>query len=152
MPLEREDEFGTKEKSINTAPFWIGFTSNFNAIARIDPAKGVDPFRRDVTADPGWSFTARVVGSTLANPYQVIAGAIGSLSGPLHGGANEEVLVQLEEIGGAANVKKWLDDGVFYLVSPLDSANMTEVELTEEQEMLLNWLDKNQVEHVRVKE
>ena len=49
-------------------------------------------------------------------------------------------------------VKKWLDDGVFYLVSPLDSANMTEVELTEEQEIMLNWLDKNNVQHVRVKE
>jgi len=49
-------------------------------------------------------------------------------------------------------VKKWLDEGVFYLVSPLDSANMTEVELTEEQETLLNWLDKNQVAHLRVKE
>ena len=49
-------------------------------------------------------------------------------------------------------VRKWLDDGVFYLVSPLDSANMTEVELTEEQEIMLNWLDKNQVEHVRANE
>ena len=51
-----------------------------------------------------------------------------------------------------AEVRKWLDDGVFYLVSPLDSANMTEVELTEEQEIMLNWLDKNQVELVRVNE
>jgi hypothetical protein len=50
------------------------------------------------------------------------------------------------------DVRKWLDDGVFYLVSPLDSANITEVELTEEQEMVLNWLDNNQVEHVRVRE
>jgi hypothetical protein len=49
-------------------------------------------------------------------------------------------------------VRKWLDDGVFYLVSPLDSANMTQVELTEEQEVMLNWLDKNQVKHVRVNE
>ena len=49
-------------------------------------------------------------------------------------------------------IRKWLDEGVFYLVSPLDSANMTEVELTEEQETLLNWLDKNQIAHVRVKE
>lgn len=55
------------------------------------------------------TFTARVIGSTLATPYQTIAGAIGSLSGPLHGGANEEVLRQLEEIGSAANVKTWLD-------------------------------------------
>ena len=49
-------------------------------------------------------------------------------------------------------VRKWLDDGVFYLVSPLDSANMTEVELTEEQESLLGWLQKNGVQHVRVVE
>jgi len=47
-------------------------------------------------------------------------------------------------------VAKWLDDGVFYLVSPLDTANMTEVELTEEQEAMLAWLDRNQVRHVRV--
>ena len=46
------------------------------------------------------TFTARVTGSTLANPYQVIASAIGTLSGPLHGGANEEALRQFEEIGG----------------------------------------------------
>ena len=55
------------------------------------------------------TFTARVTGSTLANPYQVIASAIGSLSGPLHGGANEEALAQFEEIGSPAKVEKWLD-------------------------------------------
>ena len=32
--------------------------------------------------------------------------------------------------------------GVFYLVSPLDTANMTEVEITEEQESLLGWLNR----------
>lgn len=55
------------------------------------------------------TFTARVTGSTLANPYHVVAAAIGSLAGPLHGGANEEVLHQLGEIGGPENVKTWLD-------------------------------------------
>ena len=55
------------------------------------------------------TFTARVTGSTLATPFQSMAAAVGSLSGPLHGGANEEVLVQLEEIGGPENVQKWLD-------------------------------------------
>ena len=49
-------------------------------------------------------------------------------------------------------VDKWLDEGVFYLVSPLDSANMTEVEITEEQEALLFWLNRNQVQHVRAVE
>jgi hypothetical protein len=47
-------------------------------------------------------------------------------------------------------VAKWLEEGVFYLVSPLDTANMTEVELTEEQEAMLTWLDRNQIQHVRV--
>jgi citrate synthase len=55
------------------------------------------------------TFTARVVGSSLANPYAVISAAVGSLSGPLHGGANEECLVQLEEIGSPDKVKPWLD-------------------------------------------
>jgi citrate synthase len=55
------------------------------------------------------TFTARVTGSTLANPYQTIASAIGSLSGPLHGGANEEALRQFEEIGGPEHVKTWLE-------------------------------------------
>jgi len=55
------------------------------------------------------TFTARVVGSSLANPYASISSALGSLSGPLHGGANEEVLIQLEEIGSTENVKPWLD-------------------------------------------
>ena len=49
-------------------------------------------------------------------------------------------------------VAQWLDDGVFYLVSPLDTANMTEVELTEEQEDFLQWLSTNQVQHVRIVE
>ena len=49
-------------------------------------------------------------------------------------------------------VDKWLDDGVFYLVSPLDSANMTEVEITEEQEAMLSWLNRNQIQHVRAVE
>lgn len=55
------------------------------------------------------TFTARVTGSTLATPYQTIASAIGSLSGPLHGGANEEALRQFEEIGGPEKAKTWLD-------------------------------------------
>jgi hypothetical protein len=49
-------------------------------------------------------------------------------------------------------VAKWLDEGVFYLVSPLDSANATEVELTEEQESLLIWLQRNGIQQVRLLE
>jgi hypothetical protein len=50
----------------------------------------------------------------------------------------------------ADDVARWIEEGVFYLVSPLDTANMTEVELTEEQEAFLQWLKENQVQHVRV--
>jgi citrate synthase len=45
------------------------------------------------------TFSTLVTGSTLASPYSVIAGAIGTLSGPLHGGANQRVLEMLWEIG-----------------------------------------------------
>ncbi len=55
------------------------------------------------------TFAALVAGSTLAGPYSVIAAAIATLSGPLHGGANERVLEMLEEIGSPSNAKSWLD-------------------------------------------
>ena len=47
-------------------------------------------------------------------------------------------------------VEKWIDEGVMYLVSPLDTANMTEVELSEEQEAFLHWLKAQNVRHVRL--
>ena len=47
-------------------------------------------------------------------------------------------------------VRGWLDDGVIALVSPLDTANMTEVELTEDQEAFLQWLQTHGVRHVVV--
>ncbi len=51
-----------------------------------------------------------------------------------------------------AEVARWLEDGVIFLVSPLDTANMTEVELSEEQEALLEWLHRNHIERVRLVE
>ena len=48
--------------------------------------------------------TVRLVGSTGANPYASIAAGITALWGPAHGGANEAVLKQLEEIGTPDNV------------------------------------------------
>jgi hypothetical protein len=51
-----------------------------------------------------------------------------------------------------AEVDRTLDEGVVYLVSPLDTAGMTEVEITEEQEQLLQWLHDQGVQHVRVVE
>ena len=58
------------------------------------------------------TFSARVTGSTLAAPYTVVSAAVGTLTGPLHGGANEEVLQMLDEIGSTENVRPWLEDAM----------------------------------------
>jgi citrate synthase len=58
------------------------------------------------------TFSSRVTGSTLANPYTVISSAIGTLTGPLHGGANEEVLDMLDEIGSVENTRRWAEEAV----------------------------------------
>ena len=55
------------------------------------------------------TFAAMVTGSTLATPSYVIAAAVGTLAGPLHGGANEHVIQMLQEIGTPENAHAWLD-------------------------------------------
>lgn len=54
------------------------------------------------------TFTARVVAGTLANIYASVVGAIGALSGPLHGGANTNVMRTLLEIGDLNNVEPYV--------------------------------------------
>lgn len=56
------------------------------------------------------TFSAMVTASTLTDPYAVVASAVGTLAGPLHGGANEEVITMLEEIGSVDNVYPYLED------------------------------------------
>ncbi len=56
------------------------------------------------------TFSAMVTASTLADPYTVVSAAIGSLSGPLHGGANEEVLQMLDEIGSVDRAESYLNE------------------------------------------
>ncbi|MCC6589937.1 MAG: citrate synthase [Bryobacterales bacterium] len=51
----------------------------------------------------------RCVGSSQADPYVSLSAAAAALSGPLHGGANEEVLRMLDEIGTVDNVKPYVD-------------------------------------------
>ena len=58
------------------------------------------------------TFSARVTASTLTDPYAVVASAVGTLAGPLHGGANEDVLTMLEEIGSEDRVELWLDRAI----------------------------------------
>jgi hypothetical protein len=48
------------------------------------------------------------------------------------------------------DARRWLDDGVVEVVSPLDSVHATEFELTEEQENWLRWLVEYGVQHVRI--
>lgn len=52
----------------------------------------------------------RSIGSSHADPYSAIAGAVGALYGPLHGGANEAVLRMLNEIGDIKAVPKFIED------------------------------------------
>lgn len=56
------------------------------------------------------TFSARVTASTLTDPYAVVASAVGTLGGPLHGGANEEVIQMLEDIGSVENVRPYVEE------------------------------------------
>ncbi|MCA9242024.1 MAG: hypothetical protein KDA37_17560 [Planctomycetales bacterium] len=49
-----------------------------------------------------------------------------------------------------AEAREWLDEGVVSLVSPLDSENKTELEISEEQEVWLEWMVKHEIEHIRL--
>lgn len=53
------------------------------------------------------TFSARVTAATLSDIYSAIVSAIGTLKGPLHGGANEGVIKNLLEIGSPENVETW---------------------------------------------
>ena len=55
------------------------------------------------------TFTARTITSSLSDIHGAITGAIASLKGPLHGGANEEVMNMMSKIKSPKNAKKWID-------------------------------------------
>src|SRR5258706_10074449 len=56
------------------------------------------------------TFAARVTAATLSDIYSAIVSAIGTLKGPLHGGANEGVIKNLLEIGSVEAVEAWVKD------------------------------------------
>lgn len=58
------------------------------------------------------AFAARVTASSLSDIYSAITSALGALKGPLHGGANEQVMLMLKEIGDLDNCKKWVKDAL----------------------------------------
>ena len=55
------------------------------------------------------TFTARTITSSLSDIHSAITGAIGSLKGPLHGGANEEVMHMMNKIKKPENALKWIN-------------------------------------------
>lgn len=58
------------------------------------------------------TFTARVIASTQSDLASAVAGAIGALKGPLHGGAPSEVVSQLHAIGSVDRAERWIDEAL----------------------------------------
>src|SRR3712207_9489150 len=58
------------------------------------------------------TFTARVIAGTLADMYGAVTGAIAALSGPLHGGANTNVMKMLLEVGEPARAEGGLREAL----------------------------------------
>ena len=97
-----------------------GFTENFLYMMRAYPYEHVDLKPIEVKAldtvfmlhadheQNASTTTVRTVGSPHAHPYACIAAGIGALWGWAHGGANEGVIRQLEQIGSVENVDKYI--------------------------------------------
>lgn len=58
------------------------------------------------------TFTARTIASSLSDIYSAVTGAIGSLKGPLHGGANEAVMHMLKDVGSPDVAEAWMMDAL----------------------------------------
>jgi len=58
------------------------------------------------------TFTTRVISGTLADVYGAVTGGIAALAGPLHGGANTNVMKMLIEIGSPDKIESWLDEAL----------------------------------------
>jgi citrate synthase len=58
------------------------------------------------------TFTARVITSTRSDLASAVAGAIGTMKGPLHGGAPSEVVDQLAQVGSPDHAEQWIRDAL----------------------------------------
>lgn len=58
------------------------------------------------------AFATRVTASSLSDVYSAIVSAIGALKGPLHGGANEQVILMLQKIGNIENAKTFVQNAL----------------------------------------
>jgi len=95
----------------------LGEAANF--LYLIDGKKPIEEKEKTIDmcyilhADHGMNastFSARVTIATLSGMYSAITSAIGTLKGPLHGGANEGVIKMLQEIGSLDKVDDFVDD------------------------------------------
>lgn len=100
----------------------LGYSANFlSMIARMsEPRYEANPaFERAIEVlfilhadhEQNCSTSAvRAVGSSHVDPFSAVAAGVMALYGPLHGGANEQVLRMIEEIGHVSNVPKFIED------------------------------------------
>lgn len=58
------------------------------------------------------AFAARVTASSLSDIYSAVTSAISALKGPLHGGANEQVMLMLKEIGSLTAAREWIKEAL----------------------------------------
>lgn len=58
------------------------------------------------------AFAARVTASSLSDIYSAVTSAIAALKGPLHGGANEQVMLMLKEIGSLPAAREWIKEAL----------------------------------------
>ncbi len=93
----------------------LGFAQNFFhlCLGQVPSPEVVRAFEVSLIlyAEHGFNastFTSRVVVSTLSDIYSGVTAAIGSLKGPLHGGANEEVMRMLLEVGRPEHARDWM--------------------------------------------
>ena len=105
-----------KGKNIITPKKGLGFSENFfhMCFGKIPNKEIIKAF--DVSlilyAEHSFNvstFTARTITSSLSDIHSAITGAIGSLKGPLHGGANEEVMYMMNKIKKPENALKWIN-------------------------------------------
>jgi len=108
-----------KGKKIIPAKKGLGFSENFfyMCFGKIPSKEIVKAF--DVSlilyAEHSFNvstFTARTITSSLSDIHSAITGAIGSLKGPLHGGANEEVMNMMNKIKKPENALRWINNAL----------------------------------------
>ena len=110
---------GRKGKKIIPPKKGLGFSENFffmcfGKLPSIDIIKAFD-VSLILYAEHSFNvstFTARTITSSLSDIHSAITGAIGSLKGPLHGGANEEVMHMMNKIKKPEKALKWINNAL----------------------------------------